>query len=70
MRDFYRKLVNCNFKQLKDSITGETADDRGQLPVVNDGKKLIKRFQPRWQFIRIVAIALVLGPTTMCSETS
>ena len=69
-RDFYRKLVDCNYKQLKDSITGETADDDGQPPVANNGKKLIKRFQPRWRFIQIIAFAPVLGPATMFPETS
>ncbi|KAF8536360.1 P-loop containing nucleoside triphosphate hydrolase protein [Trichophaea hybrida] len=69
-RNFYQKLVDCHYKELKDSITGETADDDRQPPVANDGKKLIKRFQPRWQFIRIVALAPVLGPPTMVPETS
>ena len=45
--DCYWKLVHCNYKQLKDSITGETVHN-GQPPVANDGKKLIKRFQPHW----------------------
>ncbi|KAF8535100.1 hypothetical protein BDD12DRAFT_808837 [Trichophaea hybrida] len=69
-RDFYWKLVDCNYMPLKDSITSETAHDDRQPLVGNDGKKLIKRFQPGWHFIRIVALAPVLGPATMFPETS
>ena len=45
--NYHWKLVDCNYKYLKDSITGKTGDD-GQLLVVYDGKKLIKRFQSPW----------------------
>ncbi|KAF8541877.1 hypothetical protein BDD12DRAFT_877597 [Trichophaea hybrida] len=69
-RDIYRKLVDCNYKQLKDSITGETAHDDRQPLVAKAGKKHIKRFQPCRRFIRIIALAPVLGPTTMLPETS
>ncbi|KAF8537189.1 hypothetical protein BDD12DRAFT_807160 [Trichophaea hybrida] len=68
-RDFYRKLVDCNYKQLKDSITGETADDDRQPPDANDAKKLIQRVQLRWRFIQIVALPPVSAPATMFPET-
>ena len=68
-RDFYWKLVDRNYNQLKNSIISGTAYD-GQLLVVNDGNKLIKRFQHCWRFIRIVALAPVLGPATIFPETS
>ncbi|KAF8538320.1 hypothetical protein BDD12DRAFT_885405 [Trichophaea hybrida] len=68
-----RWTMNANWSPTlkpQDSITGETADDDRHPLVPNAGKKLIKRFQPRWRFIPIIALAPVLGPATMFPENS
>jgi len=60
---FYINLVDGSYKALRERITGVASAQATMM-----GKT--KPFGPRWQFIRLISIALILGPALMDPEIS
>jgi hypothetical protein len=60
---FYINLVDGSYKGLRERITGVAS-----AQATTTGKT--KPFAPRWRFIRLISIALILGPALMDPEIS
>jgi hypothetical protein len=60
---FYINLVDGSYKGLRERITGVASAQATTM-----GKT--KPFGPRWRFIRLISIALILGPASMDPEIS
>jgi len=60
---FYINLLDSSYKGLRERITGVASAQATTM-----GKS--KHFGPRWRYIRLISVALIIGPASMDPEVS